>query len=74
MWSYAACICSFDTERIPCNETETIRHSTFNNASRLEVCSDGYWNIVCGYGYNILAAVVCRELGHAGKGWQIHKE
>lgn len=73
MDSEVGCLCSFNAEIIPCNETETVRLSTFNNDSRLEVCSDGHWNSVC-YNYYayIPAAAVCREVGHAGRGWLIH--
>lgn len=44
---------------------------------RLEMCSDGHWGSVCGsfvYEFSwqnkndLIAAVVCRQLGHAAKG------
>ena len=36
---------------------------------RLEVCYDGHWRSVCNRSAdNVIAAAVCKEVGHAGNG------
>lgn len=36
---------------------------------RLEVCYDGHWRSVCDDSAdNVIAAAVCKEVGHAGNG------
>ena len=64
------------TVQEPCNGTDTIRLTQYNDDSlgRLEVCSSGIWGSVCGndvtdnIAIDNIAIVACRELNHAASG------
>ena len=61
--------------REPCSDSGSIRltQSSSNDIGRLEVCSGGIWGSVCGIGAtDEIAAVACRELGHANRGEYIY--
>lgn len=58
----------------PCNETGAVKltHSNVDTCGRLELCYDGHWNSVCSnHADNMIASVVCRQLGYAENGWKI---
>lgn len=61
---------------IPCDVTKPVQLRKFSNETdtlgRLEVCYNGYWSSVCKHYASMDANVVCRELGHAGKGLEAH--
>ena len=61
-----------------CNETGDVRLTHFgrDTKGRLEVCYDGYWGSVCRdyYSNNIIAGVVCKQLGYAAAGQWINIE
>lgn len=47
-------------------------HSNVDTWGRLEVCYEEHWNSVCSNrADNMIASVVCRELGYAENGWTI---
>lgn len=37
------------------------------------MCYDGHWKSVCDDSAdNVIASAVCKEVGHAGHGWEIY--
>ena len=53
-----------------CTETGDVRLTHFDNYTkgRLEVCYNGYWGSVCRKYDDIIAVVVCRQLGFIATG------
>ena len=42
-----------------------------STVGRLEICYDGQWRSLCDdFADDMIATVVCRELGHAANGWK----
>ena len=43
-----------------------------STVGRLEICYDGQWRSLCDdFADDMIATVVCRELGHAANGWKM---
>ena len=51
-----------------CNETDVqLVGGPTPTEGLVEICLNGVWGLVCGYGWNVRdASVVCRQLGYNG--------
>ena len=67
------CLYSILDVDLRCNERGDVRltHSDSDTKGRLEVCYDGFWGSVCEDDDDIIAVVVCRQLGYFS-GQRIH--
>ena len=67
---------TYYSEMFECSQTGTVRltrlSSSGENMGRVELCYDGHWGSVCDdNSNNIIANVVCRQLGYEGRGQSI---
>ena len=61
-------LCSVpDVESTNCTTGDVrLQDGTIENEGRVEVCVNGVWGSVCGYGWSTIdASVVCNQLGYS---------